>query len=267
MKQWLKSAVTRTLVRVRSAGFNPTSHGEKWVSAVGGFLGIFALLLINRQLLDLHGAAMLVASMGASAVLLFAVPHGALSQPWPVFGGHLISAFIGVSCAQWIDDPLVGAPLAVGTAIGVMHYLRCLHPPGGATALIAVVGGPAVEQLGYGFILSPVLENVIVILGVAVVVNLPFGHRRYPAFLSSAPEQKRGDDDEGFIAHSDLVYALSQLDSFIDVSEQDLMQIYRLALNHTGDAAGSEGGERRCMHAEAVIASKAKQAKYDPLPE
>ena len=176
---------------------------------------------------------MVVASMGASAVLLFAVPHGALSQPWAVLGGHLVSACIGVTCAKVIGDPLVAAALAVGLSIGAMYYLHCIHPPGGATALVAVIGGDAVHQLGYTFILSPVLENVLIILAVAVLVNLPFRHRRYPAALSAPAQGDDGIKEKAFIAHSDLVYALSQLDSFIDVSEQDLIRIYNLALHHT----------------------------------
>jgi len=212
---------------------NRASHTEKWISAMGGFTGILAVLWISREVLDLQGAAMVVGSMGASAVLLFAVPHGALSQPWPVFGGHLISALIGVSCAQLIADPLLAAAVAVGLAIGAMYYLHCIHPPGGATALVAVLGGDAVHQLGYGFVVSPVLENVAIILLMALLVNFPFRHRRYPASLSRPLRVSEQSGEKAPIAHSDLVYALSQLDSFIDVSEQDLIRIYTLAVHHT----------------------------------
>jgi len=212
---------------------NHSSHAEKWLSAIGGFAGILALLWISRDVLDLQGAAMVVGSMGASAVLLFAVPHGTLSQPWPVFGGHLISALIGVTCVQLIADPLLAAAVAVGFAIGAMYYLHCIHPPGGATALVAVLGGDSVHQLGYGFVISPVLENVAILLLMAVVVNLPFRHRRYPAALSQTDLTQDVRGEKALIAHSDLVYALSQLDSFIDVSEQDLIRIYTLAVHHT----------------------------------
>ncbi len=219
---------------LRRAGLNHASHGEKGISAAGGFIGILAVLWINSSVLDQQGAAMLIASMGASAVLLFAVPHGALAQPWPVFGGNLISAFIGVTCAQQIADPFVAAALAVGLAILAMYYLRCLHPPGGATALVAVVGGESVQQLGYGFLVHPVMANVLVLLAVAVLVNMPFYWRRYPVGLArSEPESEPAGTKETLIAHSDLVYALSQLDSFIDVSEHDLIRIYTLAVHHS----------------------------------
>ncbi len=69
--------------------------------------------------------------MGASAVLLFAAPHVPFSQPWNVFGGHIISAIVGVACWQWIPDYTVAASASVGLAIGAMYFARCIHPPGG----------------------------------------------------------------------------------------------------------------------------------------
>jgi CBS-domain-containing membrane protein len=158
-------------------------HLDKLLSIVGGLVGLSGVLLISEDTLGLHGSSALVASMGASAVLLFAVPHGPLSQPWPLLGGHLLSAAVGVACAKLIAQPLLAAPTAVALAIGVMHYLRCIHPPGGATALSAVVGGEAVHRLGFEYLLTPVLINVLVILLVAVVFNYAFPWRRYPSAL------------------------------------------------------------------------------------
>jgi CBS domain-containing membrane protein len=211
------------------------SHTERLVSALGGFAGIVSILLISQHFVG-PASALIVASMGASAVLLFAVPHGTLAQPWPVFGGHVVSACIGVTCAGVISQPFLAASLAVGLAIGVMYYLRCIHPPGGATALSAVVGGESVHALGYQFVITPVLLNVLVILAVAVLFNYPFAWRRYPASLVSfasrrAPLPERGADRTHYspIAHEDMVYALSQIDSFVDISEEDLLRIYALA--------------------------------------
>lgn len=155
-------------------------HVEKWISAFGGMVSLIGVMLISHASLGMEGGATLVASMGASAVLLFAVPHGALSQPWPVLGGHVVSALIGVTCAKFIPDPTVAAALAVALAIGAMHYLNCLHPPGGATALSAVIGGVAVQQLGYQYVLTPVLLNAVTILLIAIAFNYPFHWRRYP---------------------------------------------------------------------------------------
>lgn len=164
----------------------PDSHLEKWLSAAGGVVALFAVLGISRLHLGAEAATGLVASMGASAVLLFAVPHGPLSQPWPLVGGHLVSAVLGVACARFVPDPLIAAALAVGLAIAAMHYLDCIHPPGGATALSAVVGGDAVSQLGFHFVLTPVLLNVVSILLVAVLFNAPFAWRRYPFAWATA---------------------------------------------------------------------------------
>ena len=220
----------------------PVSHTEKIVSAVGGFNAIFIIFLISQSILGSHlsnqSAAMIIASMGASTVLLFAVPHGPLSQPWPVIGGHLISAFIGVSCAKLIPHELIAASMAVGIAIGAMYYLKCIHPPGGATALSAVIGGSVTHELGYQFLLTPVLLNVLVILLVGVLFNYPFAWRRYPVFLHRNQNQiKTSTPDIPSITHEDFVYALSEIDSFVDVSEYDLIRIYNLATNKSQQAS------------------------------
>jgi CBS-domain-containing membrane protein len=176
------------LARWAGVGLTRTGHLEKWLSTAGGLVALVAVLLISRSLLSLDSAAALVGSMGASAVLLFAVPHGSLSQPWPVFGGHLVSALIGVACAKMLSEPVLAGSVAVGVAIGAMHYLRCIHPPGGATALSAVVGGDAVHQLGFQFVLTPVLLNVVTILLIALLFNAPFRWRRYPMALAGTSE-------------------------------------------------------------------------------
>lgn len=207
------------------------SEREHWISAAGGLIGILAVLWVGHFWLEGHGGVLAIASMGASAVLLFAAPHGALSQPWPVFGGHLVSASIGVTCARWLGtEPMLAASLAVSLSIAVMYILRCLHPPGGATALYAVLGGETVHALGYGYVLSPVLLDVVVLLAVAVMFNAPFAWRRYPQSWHRRSKAGVAPTTESMIPHSNLVYALSQIDTFVDVSEDDLQRIYTLAL-------------------------------------
>lgn len=220
---------------IRKIAYSVSSR-EQWISAAGGMAGILAVLAVSHQVLAGHAAYFIVASMGASAVLLFAAPHGALSQPWALIGGHLVSAAVGVSVARLVADPTLAAALAVALAIGFMYGLRCLHPPGGATALFAVLGGDAIHALGYGYLLVPVLLNATTLLIVAVAFNYPFAWRRYPqawmresaeAVCAVAPEQH---PEKCMIPHSALVYALSQLDTFVDVSEDDLQRIYALAM-------------------------------------
>ncbi len=210
---------------------NPASHHERLISTLGGFLGILGILCISHYFLG-PASLLIVASMGASAVLLFAVPHGALAQPWAVFGGHMVSALVGVSCALLVPHELLAASLAVGLAIGAMYYLSCTHPPGGATALFAVVGGDTIHGLGYQYVLTPVMLNAVVMLVIAVLFNYPFPWRRYPAYLAFRYQQRQAKtdtEDYAPIAHADLVSALSQIDSFIDVTEHDLLRIYELA--------------------------------------
>lgn len=225
------------IARYLGIDFGSVSHTERLVSTAGGALVIFCIFVITRASLGPGGTLLIVPSMGASAVLLFAVPHGALSQPWNVFGGHVISALVGVSCALLIPNEIIAASLAVGLAIGAMHYLRCIHPPGGATALAGVIGGDLTHALGYQFVITPVLINVLIMLTVAVAFNYLFPWRRYPEWLGEQAQPLAGDSrsvSQRTIEHADLVYALSQVDTIIPVSEHDLLRIYELA---TGQAS------------------------------
>lgn len=221
----------KRLLKLAGVAEDATGHGEKLIAAAGALLAIAATMSVSLHAVGPQGAALLVASMGASAVLLFAVPHGALSQPWQVAAGHLVSALIGVSCAKLVSDPYVAGPLAVALAIYAMHYLRCIHPPGGATALAAVVSGAEVHALGYQFVLTPVLLNVAVMLLVAVAVNYPFPWRRYPVGLKPAPAA-RPEPRRVELAHADFAFALREIGSYLDVTEDDLARVYRLARKH-----------------------------------
>ncbi|OOY33939.1 hypothetical protein BOW16_02595 [Solemya velum gill symbiont] len=222
----------KTLFDILGIEWREVSHRERIVSALGAFLGIAAVVLTSRYFLGDEDSYLVIASMGASAVLLFAVPHGALAQPWSVVGGHLVSALLGVTCSLMIPSDLLAAPLAVALAVGAMHYLRCIHPPGGATALVAVIGGSEIEALGYQFVLTPVLANTLAILVTAILFNLFFEWRRYPTWLYqrlAVKKEQLSSESYEAIAHEDFVYALSEINSYIDVSENDLLRIYELA--------------------------------------
>jgi CBS-domain-containing membrane protein len=221
----------KTLSKLLGVAPDATGHVEKLIAAAGALLAIAATMAVSLHVVGAQGGALLVASMGASAVLLFAVPHGALSQPWALIGGHLVSALIGVSCAMLVSDPYVAGPLAVALAIFAMHHLRCIHPPGGATALAAVVGGAQVHALGYQFVLTPVLLNAGIMLLVAVAVNYPFPWRRYPAGLADLPAPARRPAAER-LKHADFAYALREIGSYLDVTEEDLTKVCRLASKH-----------------------------------
>ncbi len=219
---------------------SPVSHRERLVSALGGLLGILLVYVVSRFALDGTSSPIMSFSMGSTAVMLFAVPHGPLSQPWPLLGGHLLSGLIGITCLLHVPEPMLAGSLAVGLSIGAMHYLRCLHPPAGATALVAAMGGDTVRALGYGFVAAPVMLNVLIILAVAIVFNFLFPWRRYPLFLMRAMAPARPEPGYAAISHEDFVYALTQMDSFIDVSEEDLLRIYALATGRHQDLAAAE---------------------------
>lgn len=204
---------------------DPVSRKEKAISAAGGLVAILSVIVITQSLLGLTGAGMMIASMGASAVLLFAVPHGQLSQPWPVLAGHVFSAAIGVFCARNIPHISLAAACAVGAAIGVMHHCKCIHPPGGATALTAVIGGTGVRELGYAFIWHPVLLNAAVMVTIAVAFNYLFRWRRYPAFWH---EHYSPEPEDAEISHEEVVTALQSFDSFVDITEDDLIRLHQL---------------------------------------
>ncbi|MDQ2677403.1 MAG: HPP family protein [Actinomycetota bacterium] len=220
------SAVLRGLGDWLGIEIDEVGPTEKLVSGLGGAVSIVLVILISDHALGLHGSAALVASMGASAVLLFAVPHGQLSQPWPVVAGHVGGAFIGVTCAQLIGPTTIAAGLAVGLTILAMHQFKAIHPPGGATALTAVVGGPAITDMGFGFVGHPVLANALAIVAVAVLFNYAFRWRRYPVHLGRVRSLDTSDEDE--LSHDDVLDALRSLDSFVDITEDDLRRLHHL---------------------------------------
>jgi CBS domain-containing membrane protein len=213
------------------------SWREKTVSMLGGLVSILFLTFITERVLSLSGTTAVIASMGASAVLLFAVPHGQLSQPWPVLAGHVISAIIGVICARFIRGPELAAAFAVCLSIGMMHHFKCIHPPGGATALTAVLGGSAIHEMGFRFVLYPVLLNCLLMIGIAILFNVFFGWRRYPAFLG----HKEMPPTPETPSHEEIVAALKTIDSFVDVNEDDLIKLSQILAKHPVATPASGG--------------------------
>ena len=199
-----------------------TGWKEKTVACAGAFLAIAGLVGFGRYFFGPAHEAFLVLSMGATTFLLFVVPLGKLSQPWPVVGGHMLSALVGVTCHKLIPDTTLAAGCAVGFAVLGMQLLGCLHPPGGSTALIAVLAGSKVSDLGYSFAIWPVGLNALALVLFAVAFNFWFPWRRYPARFhhTRSPIAKSG------MTHEAVVAAVRSIDSFIDVSEDDIVRLY-----------------------------------------
>jgi CBS-domain-containing membrane protein len=152
-------------------------------SWIGSFLGIAAVAFINYSILDKTDLVMIIGSFGASAVLIYGAIRSPLAQPRNLIGGHVISAVIGVTTYKLLPAHLwLASPIAVATSIAVMHATKTLHPPGGATALIAVIGSQKIHDLGYLYALIPGGIGCVIMLIVALLVNNIPKNRRYPEF-------------------------------------------------------------------------------------
>ncbi len=152
-------------------------------SWIGAFIGISAVAVVHYHFLSESDLLMIIGSFGASAVLIYGAIRSPLAQPRNLIGGHVISAVIGVGCYQLVHEPLwLASSLAVATAIAAMHATKTLHPPGGATALIAVIGSQKIHNLGYMYALFPAGFGAVLMLLVALIVNNIPKSRRYPEF-------------------------------------------------------------------------------------
>ncbi len=238
------SSSTSQSMRVRLARwlrhFWPAPLGidgrERLRFIVGAVIGVLLTGLLSRWWAGGSSAGpWMVASLGASVVLVFGMPSSPQAQPWPVLGGSTLSALVGAVCSAFIPDPALAGAVAVGLAIALMVPLRCLYPPGGAMALYVVL------TAGYGWHLAafPILFNVIVLLVSAVVYNGLTG-RRYPHPQRVAA---RTDIAQGAFAASDVDAALAHYNQVLDVSRADLEGLLHLA----GRAAFQRRlGEVRC---------------------
>ncbi len=213
------------------------SQRERLRASGGALIGIALTGLVSAALLDsATGALWLMAPMGASAVLLFGVPASPLAQPWSVIGGNLVAALIGVTCAKLVAPPVAAASLAIGVSIGVMFALRCLHPPSGAVALTAVLGGAEIHAAGFGFVLAPVMLNSLLLVLAAIAYNNATG-RRYPhgqradaphphLTADALPTARLGFDAE------DLQAALKDYDQVLDISLDDFEALFHRTEMH-----------------------------------
>ena len=205
------------------------NRGEQALSCLGAFLGLLFSGWLCREALG--GASLwLIAPMGACAILLFAVPASPLAQPWSVFGGNLLAALIGVGCADWLGHTWLATGVAVGAALAAMFALRCLHPPSGAVALTAVLGGDEVARLGYHFALYPVALNSLGLLAMALLFNNAF-RRRYPHRIAELKNPHKTRDalprDRLGFTIEDLDAVLDARGELLDIAREDLAEILR----------------------------------------
>ncbi|MEB3791112.1 HPP family protein [Acinetobacter sp. IK40] len=207
---------------------------ERMLSGVGALCGLAISSLISWYVLGGMNA-WYIAPMGASSVLLFAVPNSPLAQPWNVVVGNTLAGLIGVACTQLLPDLTTAFSVAVGLAIFMMMTTDSLHPPSGAVAITAVLGGEAVHRLGFHFILYPVLLNSILLLVFAVVFNRLIG-RHYP--LTAHVNERSKDPtptQKVSIQPKDIEYALEHHTELLDISQYDLEKIILEAQEHANE--------------------------------
>ena len=155
---------------------------EHFWAFIGSFIGMGIIAYLQYGLVSDQDFVFLIGSFGASSVLVYGVISSPLAQPRNLIGGHCISALIGVTVQMLIPDIIwIAAPLAVSLSIVMMQITKTLHPPGGATALIAVTGSTQIKALGYWYVISPVLTGALILLLVALLFNNMTSKRQYPS--------------------------------------------------------------------------------------
>jgi CBS domain-containing membrane protein len=180
----MKKKIKRQLKKVRYIIYKETlvDFREHFFTFLGSFMGIGLIGFMNSQHLQANDNMFLIGSFGASSVLIYGIINSPFSQPRNLIGGHLISAIIGVTIHKLIPHELwLSCAMSVSLSIVMMQMTKTLHPPGGATALIANLGSEKIQNLGYFYVLSPVLSGVIILFIVALVFNNLTEHRDYPA--------------------------------------------------------------------------------------
>jgi len=154
---------------------------EHFWTFIGAFLGIAIMGLLNSKYYTAYDNLFIIGSFGASSVLIYGIINSPLAQPRNLIGGHVVCALVGVTIHKLIPGELwLSSALSVALSIVLMQITKTLHPPGGATALIANIGSPKIQSLGYLYVLSPVLTGAVILLVVAIFVNNRTSHRSYP---------------------------------------------------------------------------------------
>jgi len=242
---------------------------DRLIASLGSLAGIAAMTATTAYVLGPDSSLpVIVAPMGASAVLLFAVPTSPMAQPWPVFGGSIISAAVGVAVAQAGLPLALSVSLAVCLAILAMSATRSLHPPGGAAALTAVIGGQTITDLGFGFPLVPVALNACILLAVGWVFHFVAG-RSYP-HVTAAGSQPGNQADmpprlRTGITPEDVDGALEAVGESFDIERSDLVRLlaeaeWRAAVRAGGGISCSDVMSRHVATVEAMLPAREARA-------
>lgn len=240
----------RNLTLAALRRFHPIMAGatarDRALSCVGTLVGIGVTALVCSAVPGAGGTfPLLAAPMGATAVLLFVVPASPMAQPWPIAGGNILSTLFGAAVAQQFGPTALAAGIAVSGAILLMSLCRCLHPPGGAAALAAVVGPPAVLSAGYGFAAVPIALNVAVLLAAGWLFHRISGHSypHRPAELATATAATTPATTpyRPGLHRRDIAAALADLGETFDIAPDDLDLLLQTAERHAARRLGEQG--------------------------
>ncbi len=229
-------ALSKTTTRLFVPLLAGASLRDRAIGSVGALIGI-AVVGAVCVLFFPAATPWIVAPIGASAVLLFAVPASPLAQPWPIVGGNVISAAFGVAAAGLVPEPALAAALAVGGAILIMSLLRCLHPPGGAAALSAVIGGHTLASGHAAHLLIPVAVNSLILVAAGWVFHRYSGHS-YPHRAAPVEGKPAVVAAPAGLLMDDIDAALDDLGETFDIGREDLALLLARAEIHAASRIG-----------------------------
>jgi len=225
----------RKQLLVRLHDFGPrtveVNNKERFRATLGALLGIFITAVLCYFFVAPQTILYVIAPMGASAVLLFALPSSPLAQPWSVLVGNMVSAVVGVACFSLIANISMAAAVSVAAAIAFMFLTRSLHPPGGAIALYAVLGGSDIHTLGFGYALVPVGINSLVLIITAMVFNNltrhPYPYKQHLDQINMHNTHDVVPTKRAGVNSHDLDVVLQQYNEVLDISRDDLEFLIR----------------------------------------
>ncbi|WP_374266013.1 HPP family protein [Zoogloea sp.] len=223
-------ALTRFARRYLFADAAPLSPAERRRSTLAALLGVMIFEGVLFVLPVAPEIRRLLAPLGATSVILFVLPHSPLAQPWSVFGGLMLPALTGFACGSWLPAGWLAVGVAVTVSVWLMAWLRCLHPPGGAMAI--VMASAAAQGLDAASSLGGAACNALAMLMAATAVNNLIPGRHYPLCSPAPTAPKRPPRSAAGIQHPDLAAALAEIDAYLDVSEDDLAEVFQRAARH-----------------------------------
>ncbi len=224
LSRFLKNYIVADMPRV--------SRGEGLKSSIGTALGV-AFVLVATQLV--LGQYTLVAAVGATAVIIFSMPHSPMAQPWSVFGGYLVAVMVALVVSYATSNIVLGISLSLALVVLIMIALKCVHPPAGAIAIFVVAQNPGTVENSWKLMVGILLVAFLILLAAAILNK--FLGRKYPQCYAEQSHNPHKTRDQlptvrTGITHQDLDYALRRHGTYVDVQESELIDLYETAVSH-----------------------------------